>query len=110
MVAAYLLRAGLQALSTRVVAHALPLAQDIGQRRLGQGLDTGKTLDPTLPATIHTAHLSLLEHDLANPDGIGVARIAPRQVTIEGAALRPDGVDEFREVHKSLARQRTHRD
>ena len=73
-----------------VVPQALPLVEHV--RRIGgsESSDIGEACEPTLPAPVDPAHLGLLEHDLADPNLVGVARPAPRQVAVELAPLPAD--------------------
>ena len=73
-----------------VIAEALPLVEHVGRVGGGQVGNAGEPCKPTLPAAVHAAHLRLLQHDLADPDLVGVSRAAPRQVAVELAPLLAD--------------------
>ena len=75
-----LLGRGVQAASAAVVAQALPQAQHLllvgGRKRL----DCRKRRDETLEIRLHCRNGRLLQHHLADPHAIGIARPPPRQV------------------------------
>ena len=97
-----LLRRTMQGKGAAVVAHALPLVQDVGVRRGGEGLHRGEAQQPGGPARLHAHHLRLLEHDLGEPYLVRVARVAPGKVApvlgTQAADLRAEGVDVKREL------------
>ena len=65
---------------TAVVAQALPLAQHLVFRGGGKGLNGRPTVHKALPVVPTLLDLRLLEDDLGEPDGVGVAGLPPRQV------------------------------
>jgi hypothetical protein len=71
--------AGVQVAGTGVVTQAGPVRHDVFGRRLGQRDDVGKAFQEARVVTEHGGHLGLLEHDLRQPDAVGVRRVLPRQ-------------------------------
>ena len=65
---------------TPIVAQSLPVAQNFRFLGLGQRTGVGKSPQEPLVVAQHRDDLRLLEHDLADPNGIGIAGIAPRQI------------------------------
>ena len=63
-----------------VVAETFPEFEDAGQRGTGKGGGSGKSFQPTLVVGDDGFDAGLLEHDFADPDPVGVAGPAPRQV------------------------------
>src|SRR6266699_2183517 len=55
-----------------VVAQPFPEFMDCLWCGVGEGLNVWQCLHPTLPIGQHRFDLGLLEHDLGNPNGIGV--------------------------------------
>ena len=78
-----------------VVTQSLPLVEHV--RRIGgsKRADIGEAREPALPAPVDAAHLGLLEHDLADPNLVGIARPAPREVAVELAPLPADFLSIF---------------
>src|SRR5919106_1136088 len=72
-----------QAQAAAVVPEPLPLADDVGWRRLREGLDRRPALEPGGVTRYDPRNLGLLEHDLADEDRVRVARPAPRKVAAE---------------------------
>ncbi len=62
-----------------VVSQAAPTFQQLGFGGLGQCLDRRKTFQETLVVGNHRADPRLLQHDLGNPDTVGIGGFAPRQ-------------------------------
>ena len=70
-------------------------------RRLGDhraGLGHREWLHPALPVRDHRLHARLLQHDLADPDRIRIARTAPGQVAPVTAVVRDDSARRDRGV------------
>ncbi len=63
-----------------IVAQSLPLAQHLILCSLSEGLNGGPAMHKALPIFPALFHLSLLEDNLGEPDGIRVMRLPPRQV------------------------------
>lgn len=82
-----------------VVSHALPCREHVGVGGPGEGEDRGEASEPVVPARLDARDLGLLEHDLADPDEVGVARASPRQVApvrggkVEDARAEGGGVE-----------------
>ena len=73
------LRALVQVARTAVVTQATPQGQHlvlIGRR---QGRHVGKARQKAGKVLQHRAHLRLLQHDLGQPNAVGVLRVLPRQ-------------------------------
>ena len=66
---------------TAVIAQALPFAKYLVFRSCGEGLNRRPAMHETLPVVPALLDLCLLENDLGQPDGVGVAGLPPRQVT-----------------------------
>jgi hypothetical protein len=64
----------------RVVAEPLPEFQEPLLRRGGERGHIGQFAHPALPIRDDRLHLSLLEHDFTDPDGVRVERAPPREV------------------------------
>ncbi|ACY19029.1 hypothetical protein Hoch_6561 [Haliangium ochraceum DSM 14365] len=83
----HLLGAAVQIARPRVVAEPRPLRQDVVERRLGQRRDGGKARQPAFEIRDHGRHPGLLQHDLGDPDRVGIAAAAPRQVALGAAEI-----------------------
>jgi hypothetical protein len=70
----------LQVADARVVAEALPEFQEPLLWRGRERGDVGQLAHPAFPIWDDGLHLGLLEHDFADPDGVGVEPAAPREV------------------------------
>ena len=66
---------------TAVVAQTLPLAQHLVFRSGSESLNGRPAVHKTLPVVPALLDLRLLEDDLGEPNGVGVAGLPPRQVT-----------------------------
>lgn len=76
---------GVEVAGAGVVAQAGPEAEDIVERRGGEGFRRRETLEEALVEGDHAVHLGLLEHDLADEDVVGLSGAAPGEVAL-GAA------------------------
>lgn len=86
-----------------VISETFPMFQNITQIGARQGGDGGKTDHPSVPIGQDGFDLSLLQHDLGDPDGIRVAGPAPGQ--IPGIALEPSqetGNEGLKFIHRML--------
>src|SRR5262249_58148497 len=79
---ANLLRGAMKIARARVVAEPGPQPEHLVEWRSRQRAHRRKTRHPALPIRDHRLDARLLQHDLADPDGIGVARAAPGKVTL----------------------------
>ncbi|EAU63217.1 conserved hypothetical protein [Stigmatella aurantiaca DW4/3-1] len=90
-----LLGGAVEVARARVVAKAPPRGEHVIQGGRRQGPHRGKARQEPLPVGNDGGHLGLLQHDLAEPDGVGVARAAPGQIpllpAIPGQQGGPDG-------------------
>lgn len=75
-----LFRGLLEVADARVIAETFPKFMQLGGRGVGGGFDGGQLAHPALPIRYDRFDLRLLEHDLGNPDDIGIARTPPRKV------------------------------
>jgi len=73
-------RCGVKISCARVIAEALPGAQDVIFRSASQRSEIGKSTEPLLVIRSDSGYLSLLEHELGDEDGVWVARSAPEEV------------------------------
>ena len=69
----------------RVIAEALPDAQDIIFRSASQRREIGKLAEPLVVIRDDSGDLSLLEHELGDKDCVWVARLAPRKIAAVAA-------------------------
>jgi hypothetical protein len=69
-----------QAAGPAIVAQAFPQAQHVLFLRRGEVLHRGKRGQEALEKGHHRRHLGLLEHDLADPNGIRIAGTPPGQI------------------------------
>ena len=76
----YLFRSEVKISRPTIVAQSLPLAQHLILCSLSEGLNGGPAMHKALPIFPALFHLSLLEDNLGEPDGIRVMRLPPRQV------------------------------
>src|SRR5260370_29374966 len=77
----------MQMASAAIVAHSRPVAQHELFRGCGQCSYGRKRPNEWLVIAKDGGHLSLLEHDFADPDSVRVAILAPRQ--IPSMAIKP---------------------
>jgi hypothetical protein len=75
----------MQIASSRVIAEALPRVEDVTFRSLGQGGEIGEAAEPLIIIRDNDGNLSLLEHELGDEDGIGIASLAPGEETTMAA-------------------------
>ena len=85
-----LLRAAVQVARPGVVAEPGPVFDDAFDGRRRQGRDIGETGEKTLVVGDDRRHLGLLQHDLGQPDPVGVATALPGQVMAAGGLLPGD--------------------
>ena len=90
-----------------VVAHSLPLLQDVGRVRRRKRVHAGKALAPALPAPVDAGHLGLLEHDLRYPYLVRIARSSPREVAVQLAAALEHLLPELRRHLRGWRRSRS---
>jgi len=80
-----------QVAGARVVAEAGPLREHVVERRGGERAERRKLREPALPVRDDGRDARLLEHHLADPDRVRVARAAPRQVSLHRGVVRDHG-------------------
>jgi len=73
----------MQIASSRVIAEALPRVQDVTFRSPDQGGEIWEAAEPLIIIRDNGGNLSLLEHELGDEDGVGIASLAPGK----GAAM-----------------------
>ncbi len=74
----------------RVVAEASPRGEDVVERCGCERRHRRELRHPALPVRDHRRDASLLQHDLADPDRVRIARAPPRQITLGSAVVRYD--------------------
>jgi hypothetical protein len=79
------LRGRVQIAGARVVAEAGPVRQHVVERRLRERAHRRETPHPALEVRRDRLDARLLQHDLGDPDGVGVARASPCQIAMAGA-------------------------
>jgi hypothetical protein len=85
------LRARPQISRARVVAEARPDLEHVIERRGRERRHRREPRHPALPVRDHGGDARLLQHDLADPDRVRIARAAPRQVPLHLRVVRDDG-------------------
>lgn len=76
-----LLRRAVKVARSRIITQPFPQLEHIVERRLCQRLRRRKALGESLKVWYNCNHLCLLQHRLADPDAVWVARLgSPRQV------------------------------
>src|SRR5687767_1710679 len=70
----------LQIPRARVVTQPSPRRENVTQVGFGESLDGWKSLEKPMPVGNDRRDLCLLEHHLAHPDRVGIARSSPREV------------------------------
>jgi hypothetical protein len=73
----------MQVASPRVIAESLPRVEAVTFRSPGQGGEIWEAAEPLIIIRDNGGNLSLLEHELRDEDGVGIASLAPGQ----GAAM-----------------------
>ena len=82
--------AGVQVTGTRVVAEPGPRGEHVVEGRRGERPHRRKPRHPALPVRDHRLHARLLQHDLADPDRVRIARAPPGQVAAVAPVVRDD--------------------
>ena len=68
---------GVQIARPRVIAEALPRVEDVIFRSPSQRGKIGKAAEPLIIIRHNGGNLGLLEHELGDEDGVGIASLAP---------------------------------
>jgi len=89
--AAHRLRARVEVARARVVAEPGPRPEHVVERRRSERSHRRKLLHPAGPVRDHRLHAGLLQHHLADPDGVRVARGSPGEVATYASIVRDDG-------------------
>jgi hypothetical protein len=71
----------MQIASSRVIAETLPRVEDVTLRSPGEGGEIWEAAEPLIIIRNNGGNLSLLEHELGDEDGVGIARLAPGEIT-----------------------------
>jgi hypothetical protein len=71
----------MQIASSRVIAEALPRVEYVTFRSPGQGGEIREAAEPLIIIRDNGGNLSLLEHELGDEDGVGIASLAPGEET-----------------------------
>jgi hypothetical protein len=71
----------MQVAGSRIIPEALPRVEDVTFRRPGEGGEIRETAKPLIIIRDNGGNLSLLEHELGDEDGVGVAGLAPGKET-----------------------------
>ena len=79
---------GVQVARAGVVAEPLPCLQHIVQRGGGQRPDIGPALEEPVEIRAGRRGHGLLQHDLAEPDAVGLRALARRRAPRQFAAMR----------------------
>src|SRR5581483_2762390 len=88
------LRARVEVTRAAVVTEPGPALEDPLERRVREGLDRREALEEALEVRHHGGDRRLLEHDLADPDRVGVTPATPRQVAfVRKEPAREAGAD-----------------
>lgn len=72
-----------------IIAQAFPLAKHGNFFGGGKGLNVGKLVQESRKIPLNGRNLCLLQHNFADPNGIGITRLPPRQITSVGAIPYP---------------------
>ena len=72
----------MQVARAAVIAQPFPQAQHLLFTRLGQGAKGRKRREKAVEIGYDGRDLRLLKHDLADPDGIGIASVPPGKVAL----------------------------
>ncbi|CAN5415737.1 hypothetical protein BH11MYX1_BH11MYX1_23840 [soil metagenome] len=92
----------LQVARARVVAEPRPRGEHVVERSRRERAHGRKLRHPPLPVRDHGLDACLLQHDLADPDRVWIARPAPRQVSLDRRVMRHDLGAEVRRIHLPL--------
>ena len=68
---------GVQIARPRVITEALPRVEDVIFRSPSQRGEMGETAEPLIIIWDNGGNLGLLEHELGDEDGVGIASLAP---------------------------------
>ena len=81
----------MQVASSRVIAEALPRVEDVTFRSPRQGGEIWEAAEPLIIIRDNGGNLSLLEHELGDEDGVGIASLAPGESTAMAAIPAKQG-------------------
>ena len=95
----HVLRAAVEVARAVVVAEPRPGGEDLLLRLLGERLQGGEALQERLVVGSRRLHRGLLEHDLGDPDAVGVRRPAPRELAPVAVVPAQEGAPRRGPVH-----------
>jgi hypothetical protein len=78
----YDLRGAMQHAGAAIVAEATPQGEHGGLVGRGEHGDSGETFHPARVVVENSSDARLLQHDLRDPNGVGVAGSPPRQIAL----------------------------
>ena len=99
------LRALLEVARARVVAEPGPRGEHVVERRGRERGHRRKLRHPALPVRDHRRDARLLQHDLADPDRVRIARAAPRQIALHLTVVRDDRARDLLRAHAAVIRR-----
>jgi hypothetical protein len=94
------LRPSVEVARARVVAEAGPRSEHVIEPRGGERAHRRKLRHPALPVRDHGLDARLLQHDLADPDRVRIARATPGQVAAVTPVVRDDSGRDLNEIHR----------
>ncbi len=101
-VARHGLRTRMQVARARVIAEPGPRREHVVERRPRECADRRKLRHPALPVRDHGRDARLLQHDLADPDRVRIARSPPREIASHGRVVRDDRAADDGRAHATL--------
>ena len=81
MIPADLAGGGMEMAGPAVIAESLPGMQNLALGGGSEGREIGEAPEPFLITRRHGGHGGLLQHELGDENGVGIARPAPGQIT-----------------------------
>ncbi len=99
------LRTAVQVARARVVTQARPRGEHVVERRGRECTHRRERRHPLLPVRDHRGDPRLLQHDLADPDRVRIARATPWQIALHAAVVSDDGVRDRSGIHGGVVAQ-----
>ncbi len=96
-------RSGVKIASAAVITEPGPEAQHVGLRCASQGTDIWKFFEKAFVVGKNGGDACLLQHDFGDPDAVGIAARAPRQVAFVAAIPGEEAALEFWELARGQA-------
>jgi hypothetical protein len=100
--------AAVQVARARVVAEPGPRREHVVERRGGERVHRREPRHPPIPVRDHGRDPGLLQHDLADPDRVRVARPAPWQITARPAVPRDERARDLAGLRRGRRDDRGH--